>query len=261
MADNYEVLGGSNQWNVSFSREAHNWEVEVFASFFQVLHSARVRQGCADRLWWISSKRDSFTVKLLFASLACTEGRRFPWKSVRQTQAPPRAIFFVWSAALGKILTLDNLKRRQVFVTNRSCMCKRSEDTVDHLLLHCEVAYALWSAFFGRFGLSWVMLRRVSDLLACRWSTGRRESAGVWKMMPTCFFWCRWRERNNRSFEDLEGSLEDILSSCFHTLYLWTVAHIFPVSISYNDFLVHFSLSSEVILLYTPGVLGGTLRF
>jgi hypothetical protein len=31
---NFELLGGSNQWNDSFSREAHDWEVEVFASFF-----------------------------------------------------------------------------------------------------------------------------------------------------------------------------------------------------------------------------------
>ena len=57
-------------------------------------------------------------------------------------------------------------------------------------------------------------------------------------------FWCLWRESNNRSFEDLEGTLEDILSSCFHTLYLSIVAHVYPVSISYNDFLVCFSLSS-----------------
>jgi hypothetical protein len=148
-----------------------------------------------------------------------------------------------------------------VIVTNRCCMCKRCEKTMDHLLLHCEVTYALWSAFFGRFGLTWVMPRQVSDLLACWWSTRRRGSAAVWKMVPTCFFWCLWRERNNRSFEDLEGSLEDILSSCFHTLYLWTIAHVFPVLINYNDFLVCFSLSSQVILLYTPGVLWGVFRF
>jgi hypothetical protein len=53
-----------------------------------------------------------------------------------------------------------------VILTNICCMCKRSEEMVDHLLLllHFEVAYALWSAFFGWFGLSWVMSRRVSDL-------------------------------------------------------------------------------------------------
>jgi hypothetical protein len=47
-----------------------------------------------------------------------------------------------------------NLRKRHVIVTNRCCMCKRSEETVDHLLLHCEVAFVLWSAIFGRFGMS-----------------------------------------------------------------------------------------------------------
>jgi hypothetical protein len=37
----------------------------------------------------------------------------------------------------------------------------------------------------------------------------------VWKMVPTCLFWCLWSKKNSRSFEDLEGSLEDILSSFF----------------------------------------------
>ena len=126
--------------------------------------------------------------------LGCNVARSFPWKSVWWTQAHPRAIFFAWSAGLGKILTLDNLRRRWVIVTNRFCMCKRSEETVDHLLLHCEIAYDLWSAFFGGFGLSWVMPRQVFDLLACWWST-RRGSVAVWKMVPICFFWCLWSEK------------------------------------------------------------------
>jgi len=33
-----EILGRSIQWNVSFVTEGHDWEVDVFASFFQVLH-------------------------------------------------------------------------------------------------------------------------------------------------------------------------------------------------------------------------------
>jgi len=59
-----------------------------------------------------------------------------------------------------------------------------------------------------------------------------------------CLFWCVWKERNNRFFEDLERSLDDILASCFHTLYLWMVAFVHPLSPSYVDFLVCFSLSS-----------------
>jgi hypothetical protein len=82
VAANMQMLGGSNQWNVSFIRKTHDWELEVFASFLQVLHSVRVRQGCEDRLWWISSERGLFNVKALFYAWACNEGRRFPWKSV-----------------------------------------------------------------------------------------------------------------------------------------------------------------------------------
>jgi hypothetical protein len=66
----------------------------------------------------------------------------------------------------------------------------------------------------------------------------------VWKMMPTCLFWTIWRGKNNRGFEDLERSLEDIIASFFHTLNLWTMAFVSPLTISYNDFLVRFSLSS-----------------
>jgi hypothetical protein len=51
-------------------------------------------------------------------------------------------------------------------------MCKKEEKTVDHLLLHCESAQFLWNAFFSRFGLAWVMPRRVVDLLHCWWSGG-----------------------------------------------------------------------------------------
>jgi hypothetical protein len=120
---------------------------------------------------------------------------------------------------------------------------KISEETMDHLLIHCEVA-ALWCAIFSCFGMSWVMPRQVFDLFTCWWSSGRQRSAAVWKMVPACLFWCLWQERNNRDFEDLERSLEDILSSCFHTLYFWIVAYVPPFSISYDDFLVHFSFSS-----------------
>jgi len=51
-------------------------------------------------------------------------------------------------------------------------------------------------------------------------------------------------------FKDLESSMEDILPSFFHTLYLWIVAFLSSLSISFVDF-----------LLYTFGVLRGALRF
>jgi hypothetical protein len=41
----------------------------------------------------------------------------------------------------------------------------------------------------------------------------------------------------------LERSSEDILASFFHT-YIWTVACVSPLSFTFDEFLVRFSLSS-----------------
>jgi len=48
-----------------------------------------------------------------------------------------------------------------------------------------------------------------------------------------------------RGFKEILGG---ILASFLHTLYLWTVAFVSSLSLSFSDFLVRFSLSSLVYL-------------
>jgi len=51
---------------------------------------------------------------------------------------------FGWSVALGKILTMGDLRKRHVIVVDWYCLCKRNGESVDHLLLYCDsVAYAI----------------------------------------------------------------------------------------------------------------------
>jgi hypothetical protein len=244
VADNLESLGGSIQWNVSFIREAHDWEVDVFASFFQVLGATKVNFERADCLKWVPSKKGVFGVKSYFGSMMGSGGTWFPWKCVWRSQAPPRAAFFTWSAALGRILTLDNLRKRHIIIVDRCCLCKRDGESVDHILLHCDLASTLWNNIFSRFGISWVMPRSVLELVACWWKSGRSGSATSWKMVPICLFGCIWRERNLRYFENLESSLEEVLELFLHTLYVWSMAYLYPLSISFAEFLASFSLSS-----------------
>jgi len=55
--------------------------------------------------------------------------------------------------------------------------------------------------------------------------------------------WCR------SAFLGIFGGkeMEDFLASFFHNLYIWTVAFLSPLSLSYVNFLICLSLSSEVI--------------
>ena len=161
-----------------------------------------------------------------------------------EDQVSPKGCVLCVVCGAWKILTLDNLRKRQVVVINRCIMCKKDGESIDHLLLHCEVAHALWCNIFSRLGLSWVMPSSVLDLCAFWCSSGRTRSAVVWKMMRICIFWSIWRERNNRCFEDLESSLEEILAFLLYSLYSWTVAYLSPLPLSYADFLSCFSFSS-----------------
>jgi hypothetical protein len=101
---------------VSFVREAHDWEVGVFASFFHVLHLARVSRDRADRLRWVPSKKGVFKVKFYFSSLASCEGNHFPWKSVWRTQALRR-----WRSSSGR-QPLERFLQRIISGSERSSL-------------------------------------------------------------------------------------------------------------------------------------------
>jgi hypothetical protein len=105
-------------------------------------------------------------------------------------------------------------------VIDKCCMCKRNGESLDHVLLHCDVTYVVWSIIFNRFGMSYVMPRRVIELYDCWWSSGRPRTVAVRKMVPMCLFWCLWKEMNDINFEDKERSTENIIYLFFETLYL-----------------------------------------
>ena len=76
---------------------------------------------------------------------------------------------------LRKILTTNNLQKMCIIFLYWCYMCKRCGELVDHLLLHCPIAYELWSSLFFLFGIHWVMPHRVIDCL----SLGRVSSVEI----------------------------------------------------------------------------------
>jgi hypothetical protein len=198
-------------------------------------------QGGEDKLCWPLSKGGVFDVRLLYNVLVPHDGSPFPWKCIWRSKVSLKAAFFAWSAALGKIITLDNLRKRHVLVVDWYYMCKRSGESADHLLLRNEVSSAIWSVIFGHRGLSWVMFSQVVELFACwRELYGSPQSAVVWKIVSSCLLWCLWRKMNERSFVDRERMVVELKCFFFNTLFLWTTALDFPSLLDFH----FFSLSS-----------------
>jgi len=139
---------------------------------------------------WISFARNHLTsrffmfeVRSYYRVLRSTTQPPFPWKTIWKLKMPTKVSFFLWTAALGWILTIDNLRRRQVVVVDLYCMCKRGEETIDHLIMHCSIARELWNLVFPLFGVQW----RMVELLATWFRKfNKHRSAVIWAMISHC---------------------------------------------------------------------------
>jgi hypothetical protein len=214
-------------------------------SFFEPIYSTSVRHEEVDRLVWNPSKKGFFEVSSFYEVLIRRNGPYFPWKSIWRVKAPTRVAFFVWSAALGKSFTHDNLRKRNVIIIEWCCMCKKNGESIDHLLLHCKVAHDLWSYILILFGVEWVMQRTVLELLTS-WgsSVGYGRAKEAWRLAPLCLFWCIWQERNAWLFEDVETSMVELQKCLLNMLYIWIVSHHCLNDFTFVDFLNLFSSHS-----------------
>jgi len=130
-----------------------------------MLYSLKVRSGGEDKMCWIRARKKSFEAKSYYKVLLNPIQSSFPWKSIWKVKVLSKVAFFVWTATLGKILTLNNLQKRNIIVMEWCYMCKTSGESIDHLFLHCMVATKLWSTILQLFGVVWVMPRSVKDML------------------------------------------------------------------------------------------------
>jgi hypothetical protein len=71
------------------------------------------------------SKRRVFEVKSFYNVLIPPAGSPFLWKCIWRNKASLRVVLFVWTTVFGKILTLDNLRKRHIIAVDWYYMCKK----------------------------------------------------------------------------------------------------------------------------------------
>ena len=150
----------------------------------------------------------------------------------------------MWTAAHGRILTLDNLMLRGRPLATWCCMCCCDGELVDHLLLHCPVTHSLWTFMLQAFGIHWVMLGSVASLLSCWHQWLGNHNSDIWNLVPGCLMWIVWLERNCRSFEDNEKTLDELKVLCQRSLLEWSRCWSFTDCSSLSEFMSSLSLVS-----------------
>ena len=150
-------------WSLSFFRGFNDWELAASYSLLHFIQTRIPRGDGGDRLRWDLNGSGKFDTRSFYHKIRNATPSTFPWKGIWKVKVPKRVAFFMWTAAHGQILTLDNLMLRGRPLVNRCCMCCCNEESVDHLLLFCSIAHSLWTYMLRLFGIDWVMPSSIAD--------------------------------------------------------------------------------------------------
>lgn len=171
---------------------------------------------------WDRRGKRAFTVRSYFGILRGAGDHNFPWKGIWIGQVPRKFSFLLWTAVWDKNLTLDNLQKRGFHLPNQCVLCTCSEESVNHLFLHCPLAFDLWQFVFSVFGFHWVMPKCMKDVIYS-WSgwCGTQGRGKIWNIIPHFLLWRIWGEQNTRTFEGDEMSIVRVKSAFLYDLFEW----------------------------------------
>ena len=187
--------GEEGVWSPRFSRSFNDWEVEEVERLLLTIRGRRLNPLLEDKRLWKETKDGIFLVKSLYSALFSRSVVQFPNSIIWSHCVPTKVGFFAWEASWGKVLTLDQLKKRGWILANRCFLCCVEEESIDHILIHCTKARVLWELLFAIFEVNWVLPLSVRDtLLGCRGFNMDKKRRNVWKAAPLCLFWAVWRK-------------------------------------------------------------------
>ena len=135
---------------------------------------------------------------------------------------PHESKFFRLGSLVGKVRTLDQLRKRGIPLANRCPLCKSEEENIDHLLLCYDLVQDLRALLFAIFGINWVLPSSVQEMMAgWRRPFGRKNAKKNWMASPIVLFWSIWRETNGAVFDEGVPSTQK-MNSFVYALWSWT---------------------------------------
>ncbi|MFS7993461.1 putative reverse transcriptase zinc-binding domain-containing protein [Helianthus anomalus] len=115
--------------------------MEEWENLFNILGSS-CGNGKEDSWKWLGDKSDSFSV----ASVRGWMHEDLEVVNNYVKWVPSKCSIFMWGAEMNKLPTLDARRRRNIQIDSSTCsLCETADETVEHLLIGCEVANAIWS--------------------------------------------------------------------------------------------------------------------
>lgn len=165
---------------------------------------------------------------------------------------PPKVDFFVWTLIRGRVLTVDNLKKRGIFCVNRCTVYGVEEETVHHLFVDCRISESIWDFFGLSFHAAFLSVQSIMERLNTKPNRALSKlGMRYWDSRFHAFCWGIWKERNNRVFEGKSRNLQQILGNIKQLIWDWNIFSVEGIEIRQENVMFNWSnLLLQMTFLY-----------
>ncbi|CAL0318467.1 unnamed protein product [Lupinus luteus] len=194
---------------------AESWSIpkalhEVYPPLSNLISNTNITSE-ADTLVWENSSDGFLRAKVAYMHLN-PGSIQFNWgKTIWSTSIPPAKSFTTWRLLCNKMPTDENLKTRGCSLASICNLCRKNEDSSNHIFFNCQFARTLWDWLSSILNIS-IDLTSISSVLKAtqlNWSAQVEHaiSASIINIINTIWF-CR----NQQRFSNITITLNMALS-------------------------------------------------
>jgi hypothetical protein len=150
-----------------------------------------------DQMVWKLNSTGVYFSQSLYAVINFRGVKQVYIPAIWKLNVPPRVQVFLWLVSHNKILTRDNLAKRQTINDGRCLFCCEPE-SMCHLFFECDVARDVWSYVSSLVGRG---MGNNYEQVARLWISN--EKNGALNTFSSAVIWNLWKMRNELHFGSL----------------------------------------------------------
>eukprot|EP00253_Pinus_taeda_P005945 PITA_05945 len=217
----WETENGFRKWRPSNQITSITSTQEVAALENELKKRSIRYENSDDILRWGYLPRGSYSTSEAYNLIGDFPTRLDPlWGRIWGFKAWPKISHFLWMVGHKKILTWDNLRRRNFQGPSICHNCFQNEETLQHLLDTCSIANQLWEKVGLRCQKRCKGTGDIIDTIR-QWPKIPYDCEilnYLWNIIPGTVLWNIWKERNRRIFKNQSSPIEEIWSRLYGNL-------------------------------------------
>ena len=193
-------IKGQREWQ---RRKQASWMIQKIMSMQQSVEQVQQQQ-----------RKNKGVIRQMYEHMK-GEQQKPEWNSLMfNNAARPKAYFTMWIMLNQRLMTVDRLAQWGIEVEKKCVMCKRDEETAEHLFIQCNYARRVWDRLLSsierhtQVPMTWEQFVQWTIMHG----KGKRSAAKMFKTVIAEGVYGLWKERNSRIFEHKSRSEEQLVN-------------------------------------------------